>query len=390
LDFSFSNDGLAFISESQASQLSNVEVKEKDVLLNITGDSVARVCQVPSKILPARVNQHVAIIRPDQKKLSAEFLKYYLLNPKFKYFMLGMASVGGTRNALTKGMIEDFEIETPDLPTQTRIADILSVLDYKIELNRQSNATLEAIAQAIFKEWFVDFRFPGATGEMQDSELGSIPKGWRVGKLGDLCDNVRKTVQPRDVVKDTPYVGLEHIPRKSLGLISWGVSGDVNSQKTHFNKYDVLFGKLRPYFHKVCIAPLAGISSTDILVIKHKNKDAFSFCLNHLYSNKLIAFVSAVADGTRMPRVDWKTISHYEIVIPSEQLLSQFNEVTFPYYKKIIENNHQSTIIAQIRDVLLPKLMNGEIPVGADNFSPLPTEIKPLPVTESPQGNHDR
>ena len=91
MDFSFSYAGLAFISEVQANQLSNVEVIEKDVLLNITGDSVARVCQAPSEVTPARVNQHVTIIRPDQNKLSPEFLKYYLLNPKFKNFMLGMA-----------------------------------------------------------------------------------------------------------------------------------------------------------------------------------------------------------------------------------------------------------------------------------------------------------
>jgi|GEM_PF-3105856 type I restriction enzyme, S subunit len=187
IDFYFSYGGLAFISEAQASQLSNVDVKDKDVFLNITGDSVARVCQAPKEVIPARVNQHVAIIRPDQKRLSPDFLKYYLLNPSFKNFMIGMASVGGTRNALTKGMIEDFEIELPPLLAQTHIAAILSTLDEKIELNRQTNATLEAIGQAIFKEWFVDFRFPGATCEMQDSEIGPIPVGWKVQKLEDIA-----------------------------------------------------------------------------------------------------------------------------------------------------------------------------------------------------------
>ena len=94
-------NGLAFISEEQANQLSNVEVQEGDVLLNITGDSVARVCQAPNRVLHSRVNQYVAILRPDREQLSPEYLKYYLLNPKFKTFMLGMASVGGTRNVLT-------------------------------------------------------------------------------------------------------------------------------------------------------------------------------------------------------------------------------------------------------------------------------------------------
>jgi type I restriction enzyme S subunit len=152
----------------------------------------------------------------------------------------------------------------------------------------------------------------------------------------------------------------------------WGVSGDVDSQKTHFKKFDILFGKLRPYFHKVCIAPLDGIASTDILIIEPKKSDYLSFCLNHLYSNELISYVSVIANGTRMPRVDWKSISDYGIVMPPEYLLSQFNEATFSFYGEIIVNNRQSAILAKIRDTLLPKLMNGDIPVGAKNFSPLP------------------
>lgn len=292
-------------------------------------------------------------------ELYSEYL-FYWFNSSLGQNLLNSIMIGFAQKALTIVGLSSLEIELPPLPTQTRIAATLSALDDKIELNSQTNATLEAIVQAIFKEWFVDFRFPGATGEMQDSELGPIPKGWWMGKLGDVCDNIRKTVHPKDVPAVTPYVGLEHISRKSLGLASWGLAGDVDSQKTHFEKYNILFGKLRPYFHKVCIAPLDGITSTDILIIEPIKSNYLSFCLNYLYSSELITFVSAVADGTRMPRVDWKSISNYEIVIPPEQFLSKFNEITFPFYKEIIENNNQSTILAQVRDSLLPKLISGE------------------------------
>ena len=372
LDFFFSYSGLAFIDKAQADQLSNVEVKENDVLLNITGDSVARVCQVPNSLLPARVNQHVSIIRPDESRLTPEFLKYFLLNPNFKNHMLGLASVGGTRNALTKGMIEDFDIDLPPLETQSRIATILSSLDEKIELNRQTNQTLEAIAQTLFKEWFMDFNFPGATGEMQESELGPIPAGWKAGKLGDICQNFRRTTHPKDIESNIPYVGLEHIPRKSMSLSSWGASEDVGSQKSHFNKFNILFGKLRPYFHKVCIAPVDGICSTDILVIEPLKKEYFSFCLNHLFSNELISYVSGIADGTRMPRVDWKSISEYEIVIPPDNLMQEFENLTIPIYEEMIHNNEESASLTATRDSLLPKLMNGEIEPGA-GLEPAPT-----------------
>jgi type I restriction enzyme S subunit len=213
----------------------------------------------------------------------------------------------------------------------------------------------------MFPEWFVDFNFPGATGEMQESDLEPIPVGWRVVKLGDVCRNIRNTTHPKDIEPNIPYVGLEHIPRKSMSLSSWGASEDISSQKSHFNKFNILFGKLRPYFHKVCIAPVYGICSTDVLVIEPLKKEYFSFCLNHLFSNELIAYVSGIADGTRMPRVDWKSISAYEISIPLDGLMQKFANLTTPIYEEMIQNNEESAALTTIRDALLPKLMSGEI-----------------------------
>jgi type I restriction enzyme S subunit len=299
---------------------------------------------------------------PLNNEIDTGYLYWFLYQKSIREHANNIAS-GSVQKDLTHTAFKSINIKIPPLPTQRRIADILSALDDKIELNRQTNATLEAMAQAIFKEWFVDFNYPGATGELVDSELGLIPAGWRVGKLGELCRSKRQTVNPNDISPETPYVGLEHIPRKSLGLASWGIADDVGSQKTKFQKLDILFGKLRPYFHKVCIAPLDGICSTDILVIESFNRDMFSFCVNHLFSNEMIAYVSLIADGTRMPRVDWSSISNYEIVIPPESLLLQFNQIVFSFYEEIIENNYQSANLVQIRDTLLPKLMRGEIAV---------------------------
>ena len=148
----FYRDGLAFIGERHANELQNVEVYEEDVLLNITGDSVARVCQVAPDVLPARVNQHVAIIRPDSVNLDAGYLRYYLASPEMQTLLLSWAGSGGTRNALTKGMIESLEIPLSPLAEQRAIAHILGALDDKIELNRRMNETLEAMARAVFQD----------------------------------------------------------------------------------------------------------------------------------------------------------------------------------------------------------------------------------------------
>jgi type I restriction enzyme S subunit len=237
----------------------------------------------------------------------------------------------------------------------------LSSLDDKIELNRQTNQTLEAIAQAIFKEWFVDFNFPGSTGELEESELGMIPKGWKVGKLGVVCKNIRKAVQPRDLSSQIPYLGLEHIQRKSLSIPDWGSSKEVDSQKFAFEKEDILFGKLRPYFHKVGLAPVDGICSTDILVIKPVEKHLWAFSLSHLFSDNHIAFVSTIADGTRMPRVDWKSIAQYSIIIPTNDLLAKFNDIVEPFFERLMEIIFENHTLTYLRDGLLPKLMKGEI-----------------------------
>jgi type I restriction enzyme, S subunit len=378
----FSLDGLAYINDDQAKKLSNVTVESGDVLLNITGDSVARACQVPDWILPARVNQHVAIIRPDKNFLDARFVRYVLVSPQMQTYMLTLAGSGATRKALTKGMIENFQIPAFPLPEQRAIAEILGSLDDKIEANRRQNETLEATARAIFKSWFVDFdpvhykargeHPPGMDAEtaalfpdsFEESELGLIPSGWGVGTLGDIAANPRRSVQPEAMPMDTLYVGLEHIPRQSLALPEWGTIEGINSNKYQFDRGDILFGKLRPYFHKVVFAPIEGICSTDILVVISQDEAFYGFSLMHLSSEPVVEYATRVSTGTRMPRANWDNLSRYPVVVPSYDLLEIFNTFALPMFEQIQRNVHESRTLAETRDALLPRLVSGEVRVG--------------------------
>ena len=177
-NLSFDYNGLTHITEDAANKLKGVTVFNEDILLNITGDSVARTCIVPKEVLPARVNQHVAIIRADRKKMNWRFLNYYLASPKMQAHMLSLAvGKGASRNAMTKQMIENFEVPYPPLQTQHRIATILSRYDSLIENYQKQIKLLEEAAQRLYKEWFVDLHFPG---HENTKIIDGVPEGWEL------------------------------------------------------------------------------------------------------------------------------------------------------------------------------------------------------------------
>ena len=371
----FERNGLVFIGQEHSDQLSNVEVQGNDVLLNITGNSVARVCQIPADVLPARVNQHVAIIRPDSCRLDPRFLRFFLASPQMQAEMLALAAAGATRNALTKGMIESFEVPDLSVEVQRAIAALLGALEDKIELNRRINETLEAMARSIFKDWFVDFgptyakvegRTPYLAPELWDLFPDALddddkPVGWKQGVLGDVANSPRRGVSPDDVAEDTPYIGLEHMPRRSVALTEWEGAGNVTSNKSAFRKGEFLFGKLRPYFHKVGLAPLDGICSTDIVIVSSRASDWAAFTLACLSSDEFVDYTDRTSTGTKMPRTSWTTMGQYKIWLPSDKVARAFQSLAQPLLDRLSANIHEARSLAQTRDLLLPKLMSGEI-----------------------------
>jgi type I restriction enzyme S subunit len=352
----FTTDGLAFISKEQADDLSNVEVSAGDVLLNITGDSVARCCQAPREVLPARVNQHVAIIRPDPNELDPTFLRYFLVSPQMQEQMLTLAGAGATRNALTKGMIENFDVPKPDITEQRAIASVLGALDDKIELNRRMNGTLEALAQSRFKSWFVD------------ATANGLPKGWRKATLGDLVELHVDCVEPTPAKDNERYIALEDMPSKSIDLSNYQPGSAVNSSIISFRKGDILFGSMRPYFHKVGLAFFDGITRTTTFVLRPKHEHFQHFALFHFFSSEVIEFATTASVGTTIPYIKWEALRRFEIAFPPESCLEQFERAVEPFVQLIAANGEESRTLAALRDALLPKLLSGELRVPSQGF----------------------
>ena len=199
----------------------------------------------------------------------------------------------------------------------------------------------------------------------QASEPGETPEGWNAGKFGNIAESRRDGSNPATLLPDTPYVGLEHLEKLSFSLFGWGSASDVGSQKSRFTRSDFLFGKLRPYFHKVCYPSMDGICSTDILVIRASNPDYFGIVGCQIFQPDFVEFANVRSTGTRMPRANWKDMANFPLAIPPSVLAGKFTEIVSTHWNHSSSNVHQSRTLAQLRDTLLPKFLSGDLPVPA-------------------------
>ncbi len=341
---------------------SSTKLLEKENLIISARGTVGELAQLKK---PMAFNQSCYGI----KATEATDIDFFFYRLKLCINEFKRKSHGAVFDTITRETFKNISVGIPPLPEQKAIAAVLGSLDDKIELLRDQNETLETLAQTLFKRWFIDFNFPDQNGNpykdnggnMIPSELGEIPEGWRVGKLGEIINSSRNNVKTSDIKDDEKYVGLEHISKKHLQLTEWGNGSDVSSNKARFNLGDILFGKLRPYFHKVAIAPFDGICSTDILVLNPISENWFSYSLMQVYSERLIEFATLASTETRMPRASFDHLSSYLVVLPCNELADSFNEVCLPLFNKARTNTQQIQTLTNLRDTLLPKLMQGEI-----------------------------
>ena len=320
-------------------------------------------------------NRAVINIRPRQEVCDPRFLFYTLLENRGEIIARAEGSV---QKNLYVSALSSIAVPWRPLEEQREIAATLGALDDKIEVNRRMAATLEEMARALYRSWFVDFdpvhakaqgRAPAhmdpATAALFPDRFGDdgLPEGWETGTLGDIARNRRDQVQPAAIDPETPYVGLEHMPRRSIAIGDWGKAGEVGSAKSRVSEGSFLFGKLRPYFHKVGLAPVDGICSTDILVVEPMESVWSGLVLSVISSSAFVEHANATSSGTRMPRANWGDMARYEIVMPDRKIADAFRDKVAPMHARIVQSIHENRTLAALRDALLPKLMSGELRV---------------------------
>lgn len=394
--------------------LKRSQLKEGDVLFSMAGVYIGKTAVVPKAILPANTNQAVGIVRLDQSRAHPRFIDYFLRNPSYNLFINNLVSQSAQPN-LNLAEIRNLPITLPPLAEQKRIAEILGALDDKIELNRKMNATLEAMARALFQSWFVDFDpvrrnadkntqkkkaksempqtcatsdanshpslfdpsaydhlFPD---EFQDSEIGHIPKGWAFGTVSDTANFSRASVNPSLFSNEVfdhyslPAYDEGRMPKAEMGYT-------IKSNKLVVTKGSVLLSKLNPHIPRIWLPDLRSsrrsVCSTEFIVATANSGYSSEFLFSLFTNTTFASTYSTLVTGTTgsHQRIRPNSVLEIKIPIPPSQLVEAFTILAKSIYEKINKNIHQSNTLSVLRDTLLPKLMSGELSVNSlDDFT---------------------
>ncbi len=309
---------------------------------------------------PTTFESSVIRVRVNAKVANPRFLYYFFRSPQGRGRVSSIVSgtnVKGIRGSDLRLLL----VPTPKKDLQDHIAGVLAAYDDLIENNRRRMVLLEESARLLYQEWFVHLRFPG---HERTRSVDGLPEGWEHGVLGDHCSEIRDSVSPEAVDPGTAYIGLEHLPRRSIALNDWGAATQVTSSKHRFFEGDILFGKIRPYFHKVGVAFVDGVASSDAIVIRPKQERLHSLVLMTVASDPFVAATAQqMKEGSKMPRADWKQMQQYPLPLPADALLAEFNDAIRPIIRQLKILSLASRKLRSARDLLLPRLMSGEITI---------------------------
>ena len=370
LDFLFSYDGLAHINEEQASRLNNVAVQSGDVLLNITGDSVARVCIVDDEVLPARVNQHVAIVRPDPSKVKSSYILYYLQIAK--PYLLQLASGGATRNALTKAMIEDLDIDVPSIEDQEKIVALIDDIQQKIKINNEINENLADQIHTLCNAWLNDYTPFG----------GICPDDWELTPLVSIASFISGYSYKGNELQEssTAMATIKNFDRHG-GFKLDGYKEIVPSNKLKPEHHVAMFDTLVAHTDLTQNAEVIGnaepvlsfsgyddiIFSMDVVKVLPNNPEISKFLIAAmLQTQQFKGHCLGYVNGTTVLHLSKKALPDYSLILPKDySVLRPLDEAVSSMYQQMTLNIDENVQLAKLRDSLLPRLMSGELDVSS-------------------------
>ena len=324
------------------------------------------------------VNNHAHIVETNGKS-DIRYICYLLNTIDLSGYITGSA-----QPKLNQANLTSITLFLPSLGTQKRIADYLSVFDDKIEVNRRINDNLEQQAQALFKSWFVDFE-PFKNGEFVDSELGRIPKGWKLTYISEIIHVLETGRRPKGGVGEIkggiPSVGAEHI--KGIGNYDYSKTKYINEEfasslKTGKIKgYELLIykdGGKPGYFIPNYSIFGEGYPFEECFLNEHVFKLDFgdkgynAFCYFYFHTDYVMNYLNAQGGKAAIPGINKQDVENILVFAPENEVVMKFSKFVLPLIKQILMNCNESRRLAELRDTLLPKLMSGELKVSEINM----------------------
>ncbi|MDC5718208.1 restriction endonuclease subunit S [Vibrio europaeus] len=321
----------------------------------VTIGTIGKLCQLHK---PAATNQQINSIVVDRDKYDEDYI-YYLMSQSIDKIRVVEGGSASGREHVKKSTFEQIELEVLPLENQRKVSKLVAQYDNLIEINNRRIDILEDMAQSLYREWFVNFLYPGNV--QNEPPLESSGKGWSSKPLGELVDFKRNTIKKGSVPPKTPYMGLEHFPRKSIALENWDEVDEIGSNKLAFERGDILFGKIRPNFHKVGVAQVDGLCSSDTFVLSPVDSEHHALISMVTFSDEFVAQAVQTSQGSKMPRASWDVLKEFPVCIPPQDILDKFNAVVTPAIEQVRVLSLKNRNLKKQRDMLLPKLISGEI-----------------------------
>ncbi len=358
-DHYFSSAGLVHIDDQAAEKLVGVTVRERDVLFNITGDgeTIARCCVAPNWILPARVNQHVMILRTTGD-LAPEYLQRYLSQPAMRVYMLNHNS-GGSRRALTKAQAAGFQIAVPPIREQKAIAAVLGALDDKIAVNERIAATTQEILSQLFSYHVWNY-----------GRSAGLPAGFSQGTVRDVCEQIGNGGTPKR--KNPEYWERGNVAWYKTGELHDGPLLESTERITDLGVREsscsvwpagtvlvALYASPTVGRLGILESPAAFNQACSGLLAKESLGELFLFETLKATRSKL----QGIAVGSAQQNISQRILADHQVVIPTVEAAASFNGVAQPLHRRRVAAAHESRTLTTLRDTLLPQLMSGRLRV---------------------------
>lgn len=366
-----------FLTLEKADSLKKANAVSGDIVITHRG-TLGQVAYIPFNCNYDRyvISQSQFKVRLKAEIIDPVFFTYYFHTSEGQKRLLSFKNHVGVP-ALAQATTNFRLLEFPLIPleNQKKIAKVLSDLDAKIELNNKINAELEAMAKMIYDYWFVQFDFPDENGKPYKSSGGKmvyneelkreIPEGWEVKELGDLLFQVSDSIEP-DEYPNLKYLPIDKLPTKQLYYDRYEKRSEANSSLIRFLEDDILLGAMRVYFHRVCNAAEDGISRSTLMVLRAKVKYHKNFGLFTLNREEAIEYATKNSTGTSIPYAKWNSnMEKYKICVADrETLFIDFNKIVDPILEKFKVLTGENRKLIELRDWLLPMLMNGQVTVN--------------------------